>query len=180
MVISICLSRVATMGIYEVIAGHVRSACPAVFAVIVAAVSVTLGLLMLDVLDSGWAQTRLETLDIGASAIVAASSGAIAGVARHRPLTLGLVMFLLGGLAVHYQLADCGHVLIFPWGYLAGRVIGVARIPLRRASAHTMVAYALACASLVAVGLLASVHLLPGQNAYHTASGKPAQHAAQG
>ena len=173
MVISICISLLVTMGTYEVVAGHLRATCLAVFAVAVGPLSILAGLGALDLLGSHWAEGRLDTMDIGASAIVAASSGALAALARYRPLTVGLVLFLLGGLLVHHQLADWEHVLIFPWGYLIGRVFGAApaprrvRKPRRRAAAHGV-----AGLLLVSFGLVACAHVLPGNPSFRSPAGK--------
>jgi len=174
MVISICISLLATMGTYEVVAGHIRAACLAVFAAVVGPLSILGGLSMLDLFGSTWARGRLETLDIGASAIVAASSGALAAIARYRPLTIGLVLFLISGLFVHHQLADWEHVLIFPWGYLAGHVFGsgAVRHPSRaRRESARLATYGLAWAALLAFGVVACSHVLPPNKVYHPPAG---------
>jgi S-formylglutathione hydrolase FrmB len=172
MVVSICVSLLATMGVYEVLAGHLRATLLAVFAAVVAPMSVTVGLLALDVFGSSWAQGRLETLDIGASAIVSASSGAIAGIVRDRRLTVGLILFLLSGLAIHHQLADWEHLMIFPWGYLTGRVFRTP--PIRpRSTARVRAGYLVAFSCLTVVGLAGTVHALPPPPVYRAASGAP-------
>lgn len=172
MVISLGVSLLVTMGSYEVAAGHLRALGLAVFAAAMGPTSVMAGLAILDGFGSTWAAGRMDTLDIGASAIVAASSGAVAGIVRDRRLTAGLVLFLLGGLAVHHQLADCEHLLIFPWGYLAGRVFGRARIRPSHATKGLIAAYGVAVACLLALALPASAHLLPSPRAFRSASGQ--------
>jgi S-formylglutathione hydrolase FrmB len=172
MVVSISVSLLVAMGAYEVVAGHLRAAVLAVVAAALGPTSVMAGMLLLTALGSRWGDSRLDTLDIGASAIVAASSGAIAGIVRDRRLTGGLILFLLGGLAVHHQLADCEHLLIFPWGYLAGRVFGRARIRPARALRRQAVIYPVAAVCLIAVALPASAHLLPRPHRFRSASGK--------
>ena len=172
MVVSLGISLLVTMGSYEVAAGHLRAAALAVFAAVAGPTSVMAGLAILDGLGSSWAAGRMETLDIGASAIVAACSGALAALVRDRRLTVGLVLFLLGGLVVHHQLADCEHLLIFPWGYLAGRLFGRARIRPSRASKRLLTAYGMAAAAVLAVTLPASAHLLPAPRAFRSAAGQ--------
>ena len=171
MVVSISLSLLVTMGTYEIVAGHARAALLAVVAAALGPILVAGGLGLLFALGSTWADARLDTLDIGASAIVAASSAALAGIARDRRLTIGLMLFLLGGLLVHHQLADWEHVLIFPIGYLAGRAGGRARVGRRRIRKRAVALYALTAACLVACGVQASSHLLPSPHAYHDQSG---------
>jgi len=169
MVISICVSLLVTMGTYEVVAGHVRALCLAVFAAAAGPLSILAGLGVLYGLGSHWAQGRLETLDIGASAIVAASSGALAALAKYKPLTVGLVLFLLSGLAIHHQLADWEHLLIFPWGYLAGRLFGAA--PTRSYRPIRVAGYAGAWVALLSLGLVACTHVLPPTKVYHSSTG---------
>ncbi|MGH8963118.1 MAG: alpha/beta hydrolase, partial [Jatrophihabitantaceae bacterium] len=172
MVVSICISLLVTMGSYEVAAGHARAAVLAVFAAVVGPVSVAAGMGLLYLLGSGWADGRLDTLDIGASAIVACSSGALAGIIRDRRLTAGLILFLLGGLAVHHQLADCEHLLIFPWGYLAGRVFKRARIRPARPSRRLTALYAIGAAVAIAASLTACARLLPPPKTFRSVSGQ--------
>lgn len=174
MVASICVSLLVAMGGYEVIAGHTRALLLAVFAAAAGPLSVVTGLGLLSGLGSHWALTRMDTLDIGASAIVAASSGAIAGIARYRKLTAGLVLFLLGGLLVHHQLADWEHVLIFPWGYLAGRLFSRAPLPReagRRGRPRRVAWYGIAAVLLSGCSVVASASALPAGQVYRSASG---------
>lgn len=171
MVISICVSLLVTAGTYEVVAGHVRAACLALFAAAAAPLLVLGELSLLSALGSEWAPGRLETLDIGASAIVAASSGALAGLARRRILTVGLVLFLLGGLLLHHQLADWEHVSIFPIGYWWGRVFGTAAPPSAR-PARVAAGCATAWLTAVAGGLLVCGHILPPAPVYRSATGE--------
>lgn len=102
-------------------AGSLRAAALAVGAAMLGPVAVTAGLGGLSALGASWASQSLSTVDIGASAIVAAGSGAVAGGVKDRRLTLGLILFLLGGLLVHHRLADWEHLLVFGPGYLFGR-----------------------------------------------------------
>lgn len=172
MLISISVSLLATLGTYEVMAGHMRAAALAGVAAILGPASVTGALGLLVGLGSTWADSRLATLGIGASAIIAMSSGAIAGLVRNRRLTAGLLLFLLGGLLVHHRIADWEHLLVFPWGYLIGRYLGRGKRqamkgrPIRRA-----VIYVVAGGGMLALGLAACSRLLPPAPVYRTATG---------
>ncbi len=170
MVVSISVSLLVALGTYEVLAGHLRAILMAVGAAVVGPVSVAMGLGLLNVAGITWAGSRLGTLDIGASAIVAGASGGVAGLVRDRRLTCGLVAFLLGGLALHHQLADWEHLLVFPWGVLAGRLGGgwhPPPQPTRRRSA----AYLAVTACLLVAALPASYRLFPKPKVLRDASG---------
>lgn len=176
MLVSISLSLLVTLGTYEVLVGHVRAAALGVVAAYLGPLSVTAGLGMLVGLGSSWADTRLGTLDIGASPIIAMASGAVAGTVRDRRLTLGLVLFLLGGLIVHHRLADWEHVLVFPFGYLSGRYLTVrnlvgARSAQRRSSLRRPVCYVVVGSCLLLAGCWSSSWLVPPQAAVRSASG---------
>lgn len=171
MVASISISLLVTLGSYEVLAGHLRAALMAVVGAVLGPVSVAGGLGLLGVLGSTWAVGRLGTVDIGASAIVAASSGGIAGIVRDRRLTWGLVAFLIGGLLVHHQLADWEHVMVFPWGYLIGRRLGRSRSSLPVPSRRRSAGYALVVACLLLVALPACSRLLPANRVYRSSTG---------
>jgi enterochelin esterase-like enzyme len=170
MVVSICVSLLVTMGTYEVLAGHLRATVMAIFAAAAAPALVTVGLMVLDLFGSVWAQGRLETLDIGASTIVAGTSGAITAVVRDRRLTSALVLFLLGGLLLHHQLADWEHVAIFPWGYLAGRVLRTAPIRGTRVSRRRP-GYPIAVIVLSALLLACTQRAITPSPTYRSASG---------
>ncbi|MGH3421038.1 MAG: alpha/beta hydrolase, partial [Streptosporangiaceae bacterium] len=79
---------------------------------------------------------------------------------------------LLGGLAVHHQLADCEHQLIFPWGYLAGRVFKRARIRPARPSRRLTALYAIGAAVAIAASLTACARLLPPPKTFRSVSGQ--------
>lgn len=172
MVASICVSLLVAMGSYEVLAGHIRATLLAAFAAMAGPLSVAGGLGLLLAFGSQWALGRMDTLDIGASAIVAASSGAIAGVVRYRRLTIGLVLFLLGGLLVHHQLADWEHLLIFPWGYLVGRVFKRGRIRAGLANRPHLFLHGVVAAALVVTSIAASAAVLPASPVYTAANGQ--------
>ncbi len=170
MVVSLGISLFVTMGTYEVVAGHLRAAALALAAAVLGPVSVAAGLGLLTAMGSSWADSRLDTLDFGASAIVAACSGAIAAIARVRLLTVGLLLFLLGGLALHHQLADWEHLLTFPWGYLSGRLFkkGLHRLdPMPR----RLAVYVCAATLLSGCAAVTSNRLLPAPTLIHTTTG---------
>ncbi|MEO9138756.1 MAG: alpha/beta hydrolase-fold protein [Jatrophihabitans sp.] len=160
MLVSISYSLLFALGALEVVAGHLRALLMIVFAAVIGPILVSLGLGVLIAFGSTWADGRLETLDIGASAIIACASGAVAGIARNRWFTIGLVLFLIGGLIVHHRIADWEHVLIFPCGYGFGRVLGRAR-PRSTPPGRRVATSAIAAAVLLGFGLIGSAHVLP-------------------
>ncbi|MGI8677991.1 MAG: alpha/beta hydrolase [Jatrophihabitans sp.] len=171
MVVSISGSLLVTLGTYEVLAGHIRAAVLAVIGAVLGPVAVTAGLGVLVALGSSWADARLGTLDIGASAIIAMSSGAVAGRVRSRWFTAGLVLFLLGGLLTHHRIADWEHLLVFGPGYLVGRFGGAARVRPARSTAQRMLAYVIPTAALLVAAVVASSWLLPSPPVLRNATG---------
>lgn len=191
MCVSICVSLLVAFGAYEVLAGHLRAAVVMVGGAALGPMSVTAGLGVLQAVGVTWAAQPMGTLDIGASAIVAASSGAIAGVVRQRRLTLALVIFVAGGVLVHHQLADWEHLLVLPIGYTWGRLTGRASFPDsvpdeakgstdtrdgRLARARRWVALVPA----VAVAAVASPSLLPPPTQPHAVTAAPAASPSSG
>lgn len=171
MVVSISASLLVTLGTYEVMAGHLRAVIVAIVAAVLGPVGVTAGLGLLFALGSQWADTRLGTLDIGASAIIAMASGAAAGVVRDRRLTIGLILFLIGGLLTHHRIADWEHVIVFPAGYLMARLVGVR--PVRR-SWHAKGRspwYLLVGTGLLIFGVLTSGVVLPAPPVLRNSAG---------
>lgn len=170
MVISISVSLLVTLGTYEVLAGPLRALVLAIVAAVLGPVSVAAGLGALSVFGLGWASTSFGTVDIGASAIVAAASGAVAGIVRDRRLTLVLVAFIIGGLLVHHQLADWEHLLVLGPGYAMGRRLGQpARV---RPVPHGLTLQLLVGLALLSVVLPAAARLLPAPRVFRTAAGQ--------
>lgn len=132
MTVSICLSLAVMLGGYEILAGSRRAA-------LVAGVCGAAGPLLVGGLVSlgsaaglSFAGRVLSTLDYGASAITAGGGGALVGLIRRRWLTLAAVAFVLGGLALHHQMADWEHLISFPVGYGLSRWLGRPRVGARR------------------------------------------------
>ena len=172
MCVSICVSLLVAFGAYEVLAGHLRAAAVLAGGAVLGPASVTAGLGLLQAVGVGWAAQPMGTLDIGASAVVAAASGAIAGVVRRRPLTAALVAFVAGGVLVHHQLADWEHLLVLPSGYGWGRLTGAAAPPTERPVRKRLAASWrwVAAVSAVAVAAPVSATLLPAPAAPPLAS----------
>ena len=166
MVVSICFSLLVTLGTYEVIAGHVRAAVLAVVASVLGPATVTAALGIFIAFGSNWGEQHLGTLDIGASAIIAMSSGAVAGIVHHKKFTIGLILFLLSGLVIHHKLADWEHLFIFPFGYVAGRLAGRAGQPRRSPTR-----YVAAALVLTAVAVASSGQVFPAPRVMHDAKG---------
>lgn len=171
MVVSICLSLLFAVGTYEVIAGHVRAIALSVVAAVLGPALVSAGLGLLVLMGSTWAETRLGTLDIGSSALIACCSGGVAGIARNKWFTTGLVLFLIGGLIVHHRIADWEHLLIFPVGLGLGRWWGRSRSP-QRVTRRRRVGQVGALGALVAVGLVGCAWIFPAAAVQHGTNGQ--------
>jgi len=125
MAVSIAVSLLVMVGQYELLAGPRRTL------VVVAATMLAGPLVVTAVLALGsgqnlvFASRSLSTLDYGASAITAGGAGALIAVLGNRRLRLGAIVFVLGGLVLHHQLADWQHLVAFPIGYGLGRLQGL-------------------------------------------------------
>jgi S-formylglutathione hydrolase FrmB len=172
MVLSICVSLLVTLGTYEVMAGHLRAAAVAVLGAVLGPAALTGGLGLLFWLGSRWADTRLGTLDIGASAIIAMSSGAIAGVVRYRRLTVGLVLFLVSGLLIHHRIADWEHLFVFPLGYLFGRLTKTGRVRSPRGRAGRVITYLVAAVVVSSLTVGLGYRAVPTPSTMHNVAGQ--------
>jgi enterochelin esterase-like enzyme len=178
MLTSMSISLIVTLGTFEVVAGSLRATALAIGGAVLGPVAVTAGLGGLSALGASWAAKSLSTVDIGASAVVAAASGAVAGRVRDRRLTIGLLLFLLGGLIVHHRLADWEHLLVFGPGYLFGRC------PLQRhrsrrqddrrsdGAPRSLWTRHIAAVTLSAVALAGCQRVLPDAPVYRGAGGQ--------
>ncbi len=126
MAVSIALSLALMLGLYEAIAGTKR-------ALVVATVSAVAGpLLVAGVLGVGsslgysFASRTLSTLDYGASAVTAGAGGALVAVLGMRRLRWFAIVWVVGGVLLHHQIADWEHVGSFAVGFGLGRLLGVA------------------------------------------------------
>jgi S-formylglutathione hydrolase FrmB len=121
MAVSMLLSLAVMLGLYETIAGSARAALVAVVAGLAApaVVSATLGLG--SALGNGFAGQTLSTIDYGASAVTAGAGGALIASLRWAGLRRAAVVFVVGGIFLHHQLADWEHLVAFPVGYALSR-----------------------------------------------------------
>ena len=124
MALSICLSLLVFVGIYEALAGSFRAIVVVVVTGIVGPLGVEAGLGLGNVLGSTWAANTLSTLDFGASAITAGGAGAVVALLRWRWLRIVALLIVLSGLPLHHQLADWEHLISFTFGFGLGLVLG--------------------------------------------------------
>lgn len=117
MLMSILASLAVMLGGYEMLAGSRPAAIVAVSGAIAGPVVVALVLAAGSALNIGLAARTLSTLDYGASAITAAAGGGLVAVLDRRWLRMAAVVFVVGGLVLHHQMADWEHVVAFPLGY---------------------------------------------------------------
>jgi enterochelin esterase-like enzyme len=124
MCLSICLSVLVFVGVYEALAGSVRAIVVIVVTGVVGPLGVEAGLGAGNVLGSTWAAKTLSTLDFGASAITAGGAGAVVALLRWRWLRIVALLVVLSGLPLHHQLADWEHLISFTFGFGLGLILG--------------------------------------------------------
>jgi enterochelin esterase-like enzyme len=155
MLISIVASLAIMLGGYELLAGSGRAAIVAIAGAVLGPVVVSLALSVGSALSVGFAARALSTLDYGASAITAAGGGAFVAFLGRRWLKWAALIFVIGGLFLHHQLADWEHLIAFPTGF------ALARFPrwplLRRYVRPVRWRFRVASAARQLVGLLAVV-----------------------
>jgi enterochelin esterase-like enzyme len=117
MLFSITASLALMLGGYEILAGSRPAAMVAVAGAVAGPVVVALVLGAGSALNIGFASRTLSTLDYGASAVTAAAGGALVGFLDRRWLRRAAVLFVLGGLLLHHQMADWEHLVAFPLGF---------------------------------------------------------------
>jgi hypothetical protein len=113
MLVSTVASVLVAVGALERLAGHARAIVTMTAGAIAGYVGVTAAVLALRAVGVGAAARWATTVDYGASAGVAACAGAIVGMLRLWPVTTGMVLFILGGLLLHHQVADWEHATAF-------------------------------------------------------------------
>ncbi len=126
MAVSIALSLALMLGVYEMVAGSKR-------ALLVTAVSAVSGPLLVAAtlgigssLGSDFTGRTLSTLDYGASAVTAGAGGALVAALGMRRLRWFAIIWVIGGVFLHHQIADWEHVGSFIVGYGLGHVLGTA------------------------------------------------------
>jgi enterochelin esterase-like enzyme len=170
MTVSIAVSLLVTLGAYEVIAGHLRVIVVALVTAVAGPVGVATGLGVLSSAGIRWASTPMATVDIGASAMVAGASGAVAVAIGSRRVTAGLALFILGGLLVHHQLADWEHLVAFPIGMLLARLLGQRSAPVR--TRRRTCAYAAIALLTAGAAVLAMTWILPNERTSRDVAGR--------
>ena len=125
MAASIAASLLIMVGPYELLAGTRRALVVVTTSMLAGPLVVTAALALGSGQNIDFASRALSTLDYGASAITAGGAGALVAVLANRRLRLGAIIFVLGGLVMHHQLADWQHLVAFPIGYGLGRLQGL-------------------------------------------------------
>jgi enterochelin esterase-like enzyme len=180
MAISIVCSLIFMLGMFEAVAGSVRTLVVAAVTAVAGPLTVAGGLALGQALGSGWAARTLSTIDYGASSVTAGAGGALVAVLGRRGVRVFAVLWVLGGLVAHHQLADWEHLSSFVVGYGLGRRLGVAspvRWPLVRA-------YVARATAAVAVGVgfwagsIGAVQALPVETTHARAAGPGAAAAS--
>jgi enterochelin esterase-like enzyme len=169
MVVSICVSLVVMLGVYEAFAGSLRALLVAVVGG-AAAPLIVAGLLGAgSALGWTFAGRTLSTIDYGASAITAAGGGALVGLWQRRWFTVAAGLLVASGILLHHQLADWEHLVSFPIGWCIGRSLGCAPVRSVHARQWRRPAVAVRCAAraalAVSVGTVASVLTVVGPSA---------------
>jgi enterochelin esterase-like enzyme len=135
MAISIALSLILMLGLYEAIAGSVRALVVAFVTGAAGPIFVAGALGLGSALGNGFAGRTLSTLDYGMSAVTAGAGGALVAVIGNRRLRILAILWVLGGLLVHHQIADWEHLSAFTVGLGLGYLLGAPgerRVSLRR------------------------------------------------
>ena len=146
---SMVVSLAVMLGGYEMLAGSKRAAIVAATGAIAGPGIVTLVLGAGAALHDDFATRTLSTLDYGASAITAAAGGALVATVDRRWLKWGALLFVVGGVVLHRQMADWEHLVACPLGF------GIATL-LNRES-RPVVRFAAVSRRLRDVGLIGTV-----------------------
>ena len=107
---------------YERRAGHGRTFLVAVVGHVTGTVIVALVFAPLALTHVGMLEHAANNVDYGGSMAIAAGLGALVGFVHDRRLTRVAVALALGGLVLHHQMADWGHVVALPLGYAIARL----------------------------------------------------------
>ena len=128
MAVSIALSLAFMLGLYEMIAGSRRAVAVMVVSAFAGPLLVAGALGLGSSLGIAFASRTLSTLDYGASAVTAGAGGALVAVLGMRRVRWFAIVWVIGGLVLHHQLADWEHVGSFVVGYGLGHALGAAPI----------------------------------------------------
>ena len=161
MAVSIAASLALMLGVYEMIVGSVRACIVMVVSAVAGPLIVGGAVGLGSALGSQFAGQTMSTLDYGASAITAGGGGALVSVAGGRKLRWFAILWVVGGLLVHHQLADWEHLASFSVGYglahllgapsIAASTAGPARRPLARIALLGATTFALSLSVVVGV-----------------------------
>ncbi|MGH9307659.1 MAG: alpha/beta hydrolase [Acidimicrobiales bacterium] len=124
MTVSIIASLIVFLGLYELMAGTRRALIVALVSAVAGPIVFTAGAKAGSWLGITVASHAVSTFDYGASTITAGAGGALVGLIRRRALGAAAVIFVLGGLLVHHQLADWEHLICMPIGWVLGARMG--------------------------------------------------------
>lgn len=137
------------LSFYERRAGHTRTFVVAMVGHVTGTVIVALAFAPLALTHVPMLVRAADNVDYGGSMAIAAGLGALVGLVHDRRLTLVAIALGVGGLLLHHQMADWGHAVALPLGYLTGRMASprdLARLTL------VVVAF-----TIVAVGVVGGV-----------------------
>jgi hypothetical protein len=107
---------------YERRAGHARTFVVGFVGHVTGTVIVALAFAPFALTHVGMLVRAADNVDYGGSMAIAAGLGALVGFVGDRRLTRLAVALAVGGLLVHHQMADWGHVVALPLGYAIARV----------------------------------------------------------
>jgi phosphatidylglycerol lysyltransferase len=107
---------------YERRAGHARTFLVAFAGHVTGSVLLALAFAPLALTHVGMLVRAADNVDYGGSMAIAAGLGALVGFVGDRRITRLAVLLAVGGLLVHHQMADWGHVVALPLGYSIARV----------------------------------------------------------
>jgi hypothetical protein len=107
---------------YERRAGHTRTFLVAAVGHVTGTVIVALAFAPFALTHVGVLVRAADNVDYGGSMAIAAGLGALVGFVGDRRLTRIAIAIAVGGLLLHHQMADWGHVVALPLGYAVARV----------------------------------------------------------
>lgn len=110
------------VALYERRAGHVRALTVVALGHVTGSVLVALGSAGLGWTGVPFLVRAAQNLDYGGSMAVAAACGALASRVGDRRLRWLVFSFVVLGVPLHHQMADWGHLIALPVGFMADRV----------------------------------------------------------
>jgi hypothetical protein len=110
------------LSLYERRAGHGRTFLVAMIGHVTGTVIVALAFAPLALTHVGMLVRAADNVDYGGSMAIAAGLGALVGFVGDRRLTKLAIAIAVGGLLLHHQMADWGHVAALPLGYAIARM----------------------------------------------------------